>query len=150
MVLESTLSAGSEPELIAARYFPAAEIVVLEGGKNLVLPKIWVCSDSDEPELTYPGIFMRYDWRLRQGEDGVFGAGCERLMAWRLEQLVRGAGYRSASVYVDGRQLKMKDFVADFVRGGVLGMLSSLKGAEDLECDVELFLKKKPGRETGE
>jgi molybdopterin-guanine dinucleotide biosynthesis protein B len=33
-------------------------------------------------------------------------------------------------VQLDGKQLPMKDFVEDFVAGGIQGMLSSLRGWE--------------------
>jgi molybdopterin-guanine dinucleotide biosynthesis protein B len=33
-------------------------------------------------------------------------------------------------VQLDGKQLPMKDFVEDFVLGGIKGMLSSLRGWE--------------------
>lgn len=140
LLLESALGAGTAPEVIASRYFPDAEIILLEGGKNLTLPKIWVCSEKDGEEINFPGIFVRYDRRLTGGREGLFGVGSEGEIASLLESLVRGKGWRSASVYIGDRLLPMKDFVADFVRGGTLGMIGSLKGAE-LDSDVRIFIK---------
>lgn len=140
LLLESALTAETAPEVIASRYFPGAEIVLLEGGKNLTLPKIWVCSEKDGEEINFPGIFIRYDRRLAGAREGLFGAGSEREIALLLESLVRGNGWRSSSVYIGDRLLPMKDFVADFVRGGALGMIASLKGA-DMDSDVRIFIK---------
>lgn len=133
-------SAGPEitPQAIAARLFPDAELLILEGGKNLTFPKIWVRSNSEDiPD--YPGIFLVYD---RNGEGGgnTFSEGHEAEMAERLSELVRGAAYRSAKVYIGDNPLPMKDFVADFVRGGILGMLASLKGGESQNEPVRVYI----------
>lgn len=143
LMLESSLSPDVTVDVIVSRYFPGAEIVVLEGGKDLNLPKIWVCSEKDEETDDYPGVFARYDYRLTGGkaDSGVFGAGSETKIAALLASLVREDAYRSASVYIGDRPLPMKDFVADFVRGGVLGMLTSLKGA-DIDSDVRIYIKR--------
>lgn len=143
LVLESALAADSAPETVVSRYFPDAEIVILEGGKNLVLPKIWVCSEKDEGRIDFPGIFIRYNRKSNGGEEGVFGAGEEGKIAEVLAGLVRGKGYRSASVYIGDKLLPAKDFVADFIRGGALGMITSLKGAE-INSDVRIYLKAIP------
>lgn len=141
LTLESSLDAETTPEMIVSRYFPYAEIVLLEGGKNLLLPKIWVCSDKDEGEINYPGIFIRYDRRVCGEREGVFGAGREAEIARRLESLAKGKNYRSASVYIGDRKLPLKDFVADFIRGGALGMISSLKEAV-IDSDVRIYIKR--------
>jgi molybdopterin-guanine dinucleotide biosynthesis protein B len=41
-----------------------------------------------------------------------------------------GKKKRKMLVQLDGKQLPMKDFVEDFVAGGIKGMLSSLRGWE--------------------
>lgn len=145
IVLESSLPADTTAAAIAARYFPDAEIVILEGGKELNLPKIWVCSDKDGKTVDYPGIFIRYDRRAPDTDEGrgLFGAGGEARIAAVLAALVQGGAYRSASVYIGDRPLPLKDFVADFIRGGVLGMIGSLKGA-DIDSDVRIYIKRDP------
>jgi len=140
--LESSLAADVSPSVIVSRYFPDREIVILEGGKKLTLPKIWMCSEKDETEINYPGIFIRYDKRISGVRGGVYGVGSELQIVRRLAGLVSEDAYRSASVYLGDEQLRMKGFVADFVRGGMLGMISSLKGAEEPDGDVRVFLKR--------
>ena len=136
---EAPLAGDAAPQAIAARYFPTAELLILEGGKELDLPKIWVRS-KDEEIPDFKGIFIVYDRTASGAGDKIYGAGSERELAIRLSQLVRGQAYRSAQVYVDGKPLPMKDFVADFVRGGILGMLSSLKGGENCGKSVQVYL----------
>lgn len=142
IVLESSLSPDTDAATITSRYFPDAEIVILEGGKDLSLPKIWVCSEKDGDSADYPGIFARFDrGTAGEGEGSLFGAGSEGRLAALLASLVRGDAYRSAQVYAGDNQLPMKDFVADFVRGGVLGMLGSLKGA-DIDSDIRIYINR--------
>ena len=136
--LESKSEVSSLHE-IASRYFPDSELLILEGGKELAVPKIWVRSGKEDIPK-YPGIFMVYD---RLGcSDGkmLFGAGAEPEMAKRLSSLVRGSAYRSARIYIGDRPLPMKDFISDFVRGGILGMLASLKGGKSLSEPVRIYL----------
>lgn len=142
IVLESSLAPDTEAAAIASRYFPDAEIVILEGGKDLILPKIWVCSEKDEGRADYPGIFAQFDRsKAGEGDDSIFGAESEPKLAALLASHVRGDAYRSAQVYIGESPLPMKDFVADFVRGGVLGMLDSLKGA-DIDSDIRVYIKR--------
>jgi len=128
---EAPLQQDVQLQTIAARYFPDAELLILEGGKELNVPKIWVRT-GDEEIPDFPGIFLTYDRNAEGCGEKLCGSGSETELAKRLAQLVRGSAYRSAQVYIGDRPLPMKDFVADFVRGGIIGMLSSLKGGE---CD---------------
>lgn len=134
-------SPGGEvsPEYIVSRYFPDAEIVIVEGGKYLNLPKIWVESGETRPH-NVAGVFMIYD-RYSAGDGKTrFGSGDEAEMARRLAASVRGDFYRSTKIYIGDRPLPMKDFIADFVRGGVLGMLSSLKGGNETSEGVRVYI----------
>ena len=136
---EAPLTDDLTPQSIAARYFPDAELLILEGGKHFNLPKIWVRSKGEDiPD--YPGIFLTYDRNGNDGGKNVFTEGEEAKIAERLSSLVRGAAYRSAKVYIGDRPLPMKDFVADFVRGGILGMLESLKGGSEPDLPVRVYL----------
>ncbi|MGO9861153.1 MAG: hypothetical protein ACLPQX_17250 [Syntrophobacteraceae bacterium] len=44
------------------------------------------------------------------------------------KRYLRDRKKRKILIQLDGKQLPMKDFVEDFVLGGIEGMLSSLKG----------------------
>lgn len=125
-------SLTKDPAAVAARFFPNADAVILEGGKELPLPKIWVLGRGEEPP-DYPGIFALYD-RYGQG-DGAdrYGADeIDRLASALAERIAR----KSARLYIGDRELPMKGFVADFVGGGLKGMISSLKGVSAGEIRV--------------
>ena len=126
---------------IASSYFPDAEIILLEGGKHLDLPKIWV--ENGEPHNDVNGVFMTYDRRSRGSGPLVWGAGSEHEMALRLASTVRGKFYRSSAVFIDDKPLPMKDFIADFIKGSVLGMLASLKGGNDPGGVIRIYIDKK-------
>lgn len=134
-------SPGAEisPEYIVSRYFPDAEIVIVEGGKYLNLPKIWVEGVEARPH-DVAGVFMIYDRNSISDGKMRFGAGDEAGMARRLAASVRGDFYRSTKIYIGDRPFPMKDFIADFIRGSVLGMLSSLKGGKDASDGVRVYI----------
>ncbi|MCE5201600.1 MAG: molybdopterin-guanine dinucleotide biosynthesis protein MobB [Synergistaceae bacterium] len=136
---EAPADETTTPQCIASRYFPDAELLILEGGKELEIPKIWVCSHG-EKALDHPGIFLVYD-RFGTGDgEKIFSEGDEAAIAERLSRLVRGAAYRSSKVYIGDAPLPMKGFVADFIRGGILGMIASLKGANNTDAQVRVYL----------
>lgn len=120
------------PRSLACRFFPDADVIILEGGKELALPKIWVALENEEiPD--YPGIFAVYD-RFASGDkenkETRFGRGEEEMLASRIESVCCKKN-ASVRVYVDDAEIAMKDFVSDFIEGGVRGMLGSLKGVPD-------------------
>lgn len=132
-------SEETTPQLIASKYFPDSELIILEGGKNLALPKIWVRTEGeDKPQ--YPGIIMIYDRKGNKDSSLVYSGGEEKDMAVRLASLVRGKAYRSAKIYLGDSPLPMKDFIAEFIRGSILGMLASLKGGSDPDKTVRIYL----------
>ena len=79
------------------------------------------------------------------------GDGGRRYGDGEIERLVSGImakpdfARRSARVYVGGMELPMKDFVADFVAGGVRGMLDALKrpNGMDESAEVRVYIKKR-------
>jgi len=136
---EAPADENTTPQSIAAKYFPDAELLILEGGKNINLPKIWVRSNGEDiPD--YPGIFLIYDRYADITDGNTFSEGHEADLAKKLSELVRGKAYRSSKVYIGDRPLPMKDFVSDFIRGGILGMIESLKGGSDPEADVRIYI----------
>lgn len=133
----------ADPRVVAGRYFPVADIVILEGGKNLNLPKIWVLGEG-EAQPGYPGIFALYDryapgnGRERYGKDDL-----ARLVSDIAAMVLRDG--KSSRVYLNRRELPIKDFIADFIGGSVRGMLGSLKGISDEELagTIRVYLREK-------
>ena len=139
--LASTDNHQSDPYEIAGRFFPAADIVILEGGKNLVIPKIWVFSPGEDmPDA--PGVFAVYD-RYREGDnDRRYGANdLDRLVSVIADKAK--LSIRNVRVYIGCKELPMKGFVADFVTGGLTGMLSALKKPDGFDegGDVRVYMR---------
>ena len=132
-------SEGMTPQSIVSRYFPDSELIILEGGKDLALPKIWVRTEGEEPPLQ-PGIFMIYDRGGNKDSKLVYCGGEEKEMAERLASLVRGKAYRSTKIYFGDSPFPMKDFIADFIRNSILGMLASLKGGNNAEKIIRIYI----------
>jgi molybdopterin-guanine dinucleotide biosynthesis protein B len=136
-------SAEADPYEVAGRYFPQADIVILEGGKGLKLPKIWVLKEGEEPPQDI-GVFALYDRRAGGGDGRRYGGDdLDRLVDAIIQrtELVN----KSARVFIDDKELPMKDFVADFVAGGVRGMLGALKNPHDSDISeaIRVYLKRR-------
>ncbi len=122
------------PISLAGRFFPEADIVIIEGGKNLNMPKIWVVGGGKREDAAgIPGVYAFYE---RGGSDL---SGLVSLIASKAAEC-----RRSSSVFIDGKPLYMKNFIADFVGGSIAGMLRSLKGVENLE-KINVFVNKIKG-----
>ncbi|WP_164925183.1 molybdopterin-guanine dinucleotide biosynthesis protein MobB [Thermanaerovibrio acidaminovorans] len=104
-----------EVDQVARRLFPTKDLVIVEGGKSLPFPKVWV---GKEVPQGVQGVFFRYD----PGDQAQLDELCERLL-----ELAR-SNHRHAKVMTPGGEVPMKGFVADFLRGSLLGMLRELKG----------------------
>jgi molybdopterin-guanine dinucleotide biosynthesis protein B len=74
-------SESADAYSVAVMYFPQADVVILEGGKGLRLPKIWVLREG-EPPPDDKDIFALYD-RYGGGNGGFrYGPGdTDRLVA---------------------------------------------------------------------
>jgi molybdopterin-guanine dinucleotide biosynthesis protein B len=83
---------------------------------------------------------MIYDREGNKDGSLVYCAGEEKEMAQRLASMVRGKAYRSSRVYFGDLPLPMKDFIADFVRGSILGMLAALKGGKDTDKTIRIYI----------
>jgi molybdopterin-guanine dinucleotide biosynthesis protein B len=134
---------------LAGRFFPQADAVILEGGKDLKLPKIWVLGEDETPPGD-DGIFAIYD-RRRPG-DGGRRYGAEdggRLVCEILGMISRDKV--SSRVFIDDRELPMKDFVADFVAGGARGMISALKMPDgtDETGELRIYVSKREDKKSG-
>jgi len=130
-----------DPYAVAGKFFPAADIVILEGGKDLALPKIWVSRPGeDTPDV--PGIFAVYDRHRESAGERRYGANdLERLASVIADKA--GLPSRSVRLYMGCREIPLKDFVADFIAGGLMGMIGALKkpdGTGEGE-DVSLYLR---------
>jgi len=119
-------------EEVVSRYFWDEDIVIAEGYKRSHFPKIEVfrseladvplCDEKDNlialvtddaPDLRVP----------RFGFHQV-----SHVASFLEERYLKDRKRPRVLVQLDGKKLPMKDFVQDFVAGGVVGMLSQLRG----------------------
>ena len=122
-------------EEIAARFFWTEDILITEGFKREHFPKIEVFRSVVESK---PICGPHDNLIALVSDDGVdaqvpvFSFSDWRGLADFIEnRYLKSKRKRRMIVQLDGKQLPMKDFVEDFVMGGIKGMLSSLRGWEN-------------------
>jgi molybdopterin-guanine dinucleotide biosynthesis protein B len=119
-------------EEIAARFFWAEDILITEGFKRARFPKIEVFRSAVEPKpICGQGdnlIALVSDDAVDAQVPGFSFADWRGVADFIENRYLKGKKKRKMLVQLDGKQLPMKDFVEDFVAGGIKGMLSSLRG----------------------
>ncbi|HPT64540.1 MAG TPA: molybdopterin-guanine dinucleotide biosynthesis protein MobB [Acetomicrobium sp.] len=128
---------------IERSFFPQQDIVLVEGGKSLSLPKIWVGGKS--PSADVKGIFAVFN-----GPENLFPKlphfqpqEEEKLAEWILQRM--GRKREHVVLYVGGQKIGLNDFIMNFIAGTVRGMMSSLKGIEGKNRDIVLVIKEQKG-----
>lgn len=124
--------------------FAGDDIVLVEGGKDLPLPRIWVGDPRGLP-AEVKGVFACYD-RTSSAGDGsfLFSSGEESFLAEKiLGYFHRAEGSSGAEVYVRGRKVPLKPFLARMLSGCLSGLLLPLKGMLSLREGVEIHLKRR-------
>jgi len=133
-------------ELIAGRYFYEEDILLTEGYKRSHFPKIEVfrsavevkpiCSPEDNLLAIVTDDLVQSEVPLFRFDEvtGVADLIEDRFLKDRKRPRI--------IVYVDGKQMPMNDFVKDFVIGGTVGMLSSLRGWKaPRKIDIQIRLE---------
>lgn len=120
---------------ITARFFWTEDILITEGFKKARFPKIEVFRSAVENKpICGPGdnlIALVADDPV-DSEVPKFGFSDVSGVADFIEnRYLKERRKRRILVQLDGKQLPMKDFVEDFVIGGLEGMLASLRGWKD-------------------
>lgn len=163
----SPLSDGEILAEMTSRFFPGFDLVLLEGGKRLPLPRVWVGAPETVPE-DVRGIIAFYGETSgdatgerakefsRRRENASSGGevlhvarGEEVALATMVEDLVL-RGRAPLELYVGSSRLPMKSFVAEFIRGALEGMLRSLKGGADFRRGILLAVPPEKGAESDE
>lgn len=135
-------------EELVSRLFWAEDLVLAEGFKRLHFPKIEVFrSEKSEEPLCGPGdnlmALVSDDTIIAPGGAPRFGADDAVLVADLIEdRFLRERKRPKIAIHLDGHKLPLNDFVADFVRGGICGMLSSLRGwSPPRQLDIHIRLE---------
>ena len=135
-------------ELLLVQCFPQADLVLLEGGKSLPFPRIWVGPPDTAPSEIAGIIGYWNRFREDVADPLEYGAGGEDRLVERIEKLLISRKKESLQVFLDNKKLPVKDFVGDFIAGGIRGMLGSLKGySQGFSGRISLFLKNREDSE---
>ncbi|HVO83435.1 MAG TPA: molybdopterin-guanine dinucleotide biosynthesis protein B [Syntrophobacteria bacterium] len=132
---------------LAALYFRDEDLVLTEGYKGGNKPKIEICRKEQQ---TQP-ICSEKDGLVAVVSD--FSTGGEvpclplgdvgRVADFVEERFLKGRSEPRLVVRLDGKKLPMKSFVKDFVVGGILGMISTLRGyGEPSRVDITIRVKR--------
>lgn len=119
-------------EELVGRYFWLEDIVITEGFKRSHFPKIEVFRSAIEPALICGPkdnlIAVVTDDVLEVDVPSFRFDDVTKLADLIEDRYLKGRKKHSITVHLDGKRLPMNDFVRDFLAGGVVGMLSSLRG----------------------
>jgi molybdopterin-guanine dinucleotide biosynthesis adapter protein len=132
-------------EQIAGRYFWDEDILITEGYKQSHFPKIEVFRSAIEAKP----ICTPKDNLLAMVTDDEVQVDIPRFRFDEVsgvadlieERFLKGRKRSRIMVVLDGKKMPMKEFVQDFVVGGTVGMLSSLRGWEhprNIEIQIRL------------
>ncbi|MFZ2445201.1 MAG: molybdopterin-guanine dinucleotide biosynthesis protein B [Syntrophobacteraceae bacterium] len=119
-------------EEVAARFFWTEDILITEGFKSAHFPKIEVFRKVVEaepicgPENNLVAIVTDDPVEVAVPKFSFSRVG--EVADFIEKRYLKDRKKPSILVQLDGKQLPMKDFVRDFVIGGIRGMLSSLRG----------------------
>jgi molybdopterin-guanine dinucleotide biosynthesis adapter protein len=132
--------------LIAGRYFWEEDILLTEGFKRSHYPKIEVFRSVIEAQPicgSQDNLVAVVTDDPVQVDVPVFRFGDVPGLADLIEnRFLKDRKKPRLTVYLDGKQLPMKDFVKDFVMGGIVGMISSLRGwAAPRKIDIQIRLE---------
>jgi molybdopterin-guanine dinucleotide biosynthesis protein B len=143
-----TVTLESEPDLdtLVATYFAGADLVLTEGYKSGNKAKIEIC----RKELQTKPICSPEDRLLAVVSDFSVGLDIPHFqmddtsgVADFIEERFLGRkSLPNIVVKLDGRKIPIKSFVRKFLMGGILGMISTLRGYEDPDrVDISIRLK---------
>ncbi|GLI35854.1 molybdopterin-guanine dinucleotide biosynthesis protein B [Desulforhabdus amnigena] len=139
-----TVEAEMDLGEIAGRYFWQEDLLITEGYKRSHYPKIEVfrkvveaapiCGASDNliAMVTDDAVDVEVPVFRFSQVSGVADFIEERFLKNRRK--------RRILVNLDGRRLPLKDFVEDFVAGGIVGMLSTLRGWKSPK-KIDIFIR---------
>lgn len=117
---------------LAAHYFWKEDVLLAEGFIRSGFPKIEVFRSAIEPSP----ICTAQDNLIGMITDDVIDlnvpqfrfAEVEKVADFIEERYLKGRKRHRVIVNLDGKRIPMNDFVQNFVIGGILGMLSTLRG----------------------
>lgn len=121
--------------------FRGKDIVLLEGGKSLGCPKIWMGPVSSIPEGVL-GVLASYSNAETPSGFRSFEPGDEEDIASFIYGLWEKAEGGKIELYIGDKRIPVKTFVSDFLARGLQGMLGALHGVCSFAPGISVFIKK--------
>ena len=136
-----------EVDAIVASYFIDEDLVLTEGYKSGNKAKIEICRKElqSEPLCSQADrlVAVVSDFSLEVGVPRFELEDIAGVAAFIEERFLSRKDKSKVVLRLDGKRLPMKSFVKDFVAGGILGMISNLRGYEDpAQVDISIRFKK--------
>jgi molybdopterin-guanine dinucleotide biosynthesis protein B len=145
---------GEEKLKVAlARYAPDADVLVAEGWRRSALPKVLVFLEAEKAtEREFPVNIKAVVCPVKLDIEAVhFQPGqVKELADFLLEETLVKPQRPVATIRLNGKYLPVKGFVQQFITGGLLGMISTLRGVNDIhtvEISVRTYGKQAPATE---
>jgi molybdopterin-guanine dinucleotide biosynthesis protein B len=135
-------------DTIVATYFSDEELVLTEGYKSGNQKKIEIC----RKELQTEPICSQADRLVAVVSDFSVEATVPRFKPDDIigvadfieERFLSRASEPGFVLRLDGRKIPIKTFVKEFLMGGIMGMISTLRGYEDpAQVDISIRLRKR-------
>lgn len=128
-----------EKDTVLSLAFKGKDIVIMEGGKYLGCPKIWMGLPSQIPPEVR-GVLACYS---SQSENGMltFNPGEEDKVASYIFNMWQKTEGERIELYIGEKRIPVKEFVSDFLARGLKGMLSALHGVASFDSGISLFIK---------
>lgn len=136
-----------EVDTIVAAYFPDEDLVLTEGYKSGHKAKIEICRKALQSEpICSPAdrlLAVVSDFSVELEVPRFDLEDISGVADFIEERFLRRTTKPKLAVRLDGRKLPMKSFVQDFVVGGILGMVSALRGYKNpTQIDITIRLEK--------
>lgn len=133
-------------EELVGRYFWSEDVVITEGYKRSHFPKIEVFRKAIKPA---PICNKEDNLVAIISDDGIQSEvpvfpfdGVKQFVDMIEERFLKGRKKHGLLVQIDGKQIPMNDFVREIMTGGIIGMLSSLRGWESpRNIDIQIRLE---------
>jgi molybdopterin-guanine dinucleotide biosynthesis protein B len=128
-------------EQVAARYLSLCDCVVVEGFKAAGIPKVAVLSDGNElPEGIENVVAVVYHGSRPDGYPAYAIDEIDDLCRYLLEEGILAEPGSQATLLVNGKPVRMNEFVQRSLTGVIQGFLASLRDVKD-PSSIELIIK---------
>jgi molybdopterin-guanine dinucleotide biosynthesis protein B len=133
-------------EEMVGRYFWQEDLLITEGYKQSHFPKIEVFRSAIEPQPICGAkdnlIAMVTDDAVQSDVPRFGFDDAGKVAEFIEERYLKGRKKHSALVQLDGKRLPLNEFVRGILTGGIVGMLSTLRGWENpRKVDVQILIE---------